>query len=115
MDAVLDNGTQQLVYELLKLVMGLVGLVTTYYVNKWLNTNATAKKYELDKIITEKAVEDAVVYAEKKGMEYGLKGIKKKELSLKYLDDVNPELISKYGDKLDVIIDRKVAERLAKI
>jgi len=115
MDAILDTGTQQLVYEVLKLLMSLVGLVTTYYVNKWLSTNATAKKYELDKIITEEAVENAVVYAEKKGMELGLKGIEKKELSLKYLDDVNPEIISKLGNKLDVVIDRKVAERLAKI
>jgi len=114
MDGVLDNATQQIVYELVKMILGLAGLVTTYYVNKWLQTNSFAKKYELDEIITEKTLERAVMYAEQKGREQAVKGIKKRELANEYIDMLEPDMVKKYGTKLDTMLDRKVSEKLNK-
>ena len=110
-NVVLDNGTQQLVYEVMKMLISAAGLVVTYYLKQWLATNAYAKKYSTELGITERTIENAIDYAEKKGLEYSVKGIKKKELSYAYLNKVNPELVKKYGDKLDIMIDRKVAQR----
>ena len=110
-NVILDNATQQLVYEVMKMVISAAGLVVAYYLKQWLATNAYAKKYATELGITERTIENAIDYAEKKGLEYGVKGIEKKKLSYDYLDKVDPELVSKYGNKLGVMIDRKVAQR----
>ena len=110
-NVILDNATQQIVYEVMKMIVSVVGLILAYYVKQWLATNAFAKKYELDNIITERTIDNAVTYAEKKGLEYGVKGIKKKELAMTYIDKIDPKLVAKYGDKLDIMVDRKVAQK----
>jgi len=110
-NVILDNGTQQLVYEVMKMLISAAGLIITYYLKQWLATNTTAKEYATELGITERTIENAVDYAEKKGLEYGVKGIEKKKLSYDYLNIVDPKLVSEYGSKLSIMIDRKVAQR----
>ena len=108
---ILDTATQQAVYEIIKVVFSVVGLVLAYYIKRWLATSSFAKKYEINNIITERTIDNAVMYAEKKGLEYSVKGIEKRKLAIEYLDEINPKLVAKYGDKLELMIDRKVAQK----
>ena len=114
MNELMDNGTQQVLAELLNILLSVIGIIATYYVNKWLSTNATAKKYELDKIITEDLVNDAIIYAEDYGRRKGLKGILKKEIANRYIDEMNPKLVRKLGSRMGKVIDKQVAKKFNK-
>ena len=110
-NALLDSVTQQVTHEIIKVVFSIVGLVLAYYIKQWLATNSFARKYEFNNIMTERTIDNSVMYAEKKGLERSARGIEKRKLAKKYLDEINPELVAKYGNKLDLMIDRKVAQR----
>lgn len=114
MEQIFDNTTSQLIYAITDMIISISGIIITFYSKRWLETSSTAKKYELDQIITEKVIYDAVKYAEDQGRQLAVKGIEKKKFANEYIDAINPELVVKYGDKLSIMLDRKVAEVLNK-
>lgn len=113
-DVLLDNGTQQAVYELASLVITAVITVIGIYLRNFINTNKTISKYNFDNERTERLLANAILYAENKAKEVVKNGINKRELSLKYLDGISPDVIKANGDKIELMLDRKLEELRAK-
>lgn len=111
MNVILDNATQQIVYEVIRILTSLIGLVIAYYIKDWIATSAFSKKHDLEKYITQETIDEAVMYAEDKGNKAALKGIEKKQLATKYLSAVDPKLVNKLGSALSYNIDLAVAKK----
>jgi len=108
----IDTSTQQLVYQLASLVISGFFTVVGIYLKKWLSASAVAKEYGLYNDKVERVLENAIHYAEECTINVTGKAISKKEMSLKYIEMISPDIIAKEGDKLDYMIDRKVKQVL---
>ena len=74
-------------------------------------------KKNVDNEDLNKSLIDAVKYAEEVGTKYSsqkaiqaVKGSEKMQLAKKYLDEIHPNTYKKYGDKIELLIETKVAE-----
>ena len=110
----LDNGTQQAIYELASLVITAVVTILGIYIRNFISTNKTIAKYNFDNERTERLLTNAILYAENKAKQVVKDGINKRELSIKYLDDISPDVIKANGDKIQLMLDRKLEELRAK-
>lgn len=110
----LDNGTQQAIYELASLVITAVVTILGIYIRNFIATNKTIAKYNFDNERTERLLTNAILYAENKAKQVVKDGINKRELSIKYLDDISPDVIKTNGDKIQLMLDRKLEELRAK-
>lgn len=110
----LDNGTQQAIYELASLVITAVVTILGIYIRNFIATNKTIAKYNFDNERTERLLTNAILYAENKAKQVVKDGINKRELSIKYLDDISPDVIKANGDKIQLMLDRKLEELRAK-
>lgn len=110
----LDNGTQQAIYELASLVITAVVTILGIYIRNFITTNKTIAKYNFDNERTERLLTNAILYAENKAKQVVKDGINKRELSIKYLDDISPDVIKANGDKIQLMLDRKLEELRAK-
>ena len=111
---ILDNGTQQAIYELASLVITAVVTILGIYIRNFISTNKTIAKYNFDNERTERLLTNAILYAENKAKQVVKDGINKRELSIKYLDDISPDVIKANGDKIQLMLDRKLEELRAK-
>jgi hypothetical protein len=107
---IMENATSAIVVEvsmfLITVILAWVGKIVV----KWLNTNRYAKKYLLQNGIDERTVAKAVMYAESAIRQHVEDGVTKKQLANKYIDTIDPKMVHRLGDKLDIMIDRKVGE-----
>ena len=110
----LDNGTQQAIYELASLIITAVVTILGIYIRNFIATNKTIAKYNFDNERTERLLTNAILYAENKAKQVVKDGINKRELSIKYLDDISPDVIKANGDKIQLMLDRKLEELRAK-
>ena len=99
-EVLLDNGTQQAVYEVASLVITAVVTILGIYIRNFINTNKTIAKYNFDNERTERLLTNAILFAENKAKQMAKDGINKRELSVKYLDDISPDVVKQNGDKL---------------
>ncbi len=113
MNEVLDTATAEIVYQLAAIFISAITGIVGMYVKSWLKTNKYAKEYNLYNEKVERTLDNAVMYAEATAKKYAGEQISKRELSLKYLDMVDPEMVAKQGTKLELMLDRKVAQRFA--
>ena len=113
-EVLLDNGTQQAVYELASLVITAVVTILGIYIRNFINTNKTIAKYNFDNERTERLLTNAILFAENKAKQMAKDGINKRDLSIKYLDDISPDVVKQNGDKLQLMLDRKLEELRAK-
>ena len=115
--SILSTVTGELVYQLAAVVISVVTTILGVYAKNWLRTSATAKKYELDNNYIENVLNNAVLYAEQAGKRVAAKGIEKQKLAYSYIDTIDKGLVKEQGNKLEMMLDRKVAtlvnERLA--
>lgn len=111
---IMDTGTGQLIFEAVAIIISLVAGVIGYYGKKFLETNEFVAKYNLNNEKTERILANAVAYAERMGKEKAKEHISKRDYAIKYIDSVSPELIKEYGDKINLMLDRKVEQVLDK-
>lgn len=107
------NSTQTLISELLNLIVTAVISIVAYYVKEFLQTNSFCKKYNLDNEKTERLLFNAISYAEANSKRYIDQQVTKRDLAIKYLEKVDPSTVSKYGDVLHDMLDRKVEQAKA--
>ena len=120
----MDNSTQQFVYEALMIIIGVAITAASGYASIYLHKKTTMDKYGFDQEAVERILDNAVHYSEsvasklsKIGAESAdkkLSSIEKLRLARTYINKVEPSLISKYGDTLDVMITRKVSQTINK-
>ncbi len=113
-EVLMDTGTQQLAFEVATTIIAIIFGLIAYYGKRFLTTNEYAIKYNLNNEATERILENAVLYAEAKAKGLAKDQINKRELSIKYIDSIKPELIKEYGDKLEIMLDRKVQQVIDK-
>ena len=107
---VLSTTTGELVYQLASIIISAVVAVIGAYVKNWLKTSKLNQEYNFYNDRLERILNNAVQYAELKGKELAKKGIEKRKLALKYIEMVSPDVIHKEGEKLETMLDRKVAQ-----
>ena len=108
------NATGQLVFEVASIVISLVIAIVGYYVKRFLTTNEYAKKYNLYNEKTERVLANDIAYAEAKAKDITAEQINKKKLAVSYIERISPDIIKKEGDKLELMIDRKIEQLLQK-
>jgi hypothetical protein len=111
MTEVLNTATAQIVYQLAALIISTVTTIVGFYVKSWLKANKYVKEYNLYNEKVERTLDNAVMYAEVAIKKYSKDQISKRYLALKYLDNIDPEMVAKKGAKLELMLDRKVAQR----
>ncbi len=105
---VMETTTNQLVFELSSLIItGIFGIIG-YYAKRFLTTNEFIKKYNLDNEMTERILANALAHAEVKAKAATESEINKLHLAVSYIEKVAPEVISKQGDKLELMLERKL-------
>lgn len=107
---VVSNGSAEILIQLFILVITAALSAASYYGIKWLKTSALAKKYNVDTARVEDILEKAVIYATGFGEAKARDYVTKKNLSIKYLESVDPTMVKQYGDKLNDMIKRKAFE-----
>lgn len=111
MDTVpIATGTEELVFQVVAVFVSVLLTALSAYAKKFLDTNKYAVEYNLNNDKTERVLENAVMYAEEKIKSYAQKEISKRDLAIKYIDQISPEIISEYGSKLEFMLDRKVGQ-----
>lgn len=113
-DPVMVNATSQLVFEVASLVITVIVGIVGIYLKKFLTTNEYVKKYNLLNEKNERILENAIAYAEAKAKSLAKGQISKRKLALEYIDKISPELIQSEGNKLELMLDRKVEQVLNK-
>jgi uncharacterized protein HemY len=105
---VMENTTSEIVSILVGTIVTVIfGFISTK-VKHFLDTNELVAKYNLRNEQVERTLANAVMYAETAVKQAANKQIAKKELAMKYIDKIDPAIVSEYGDKLDMMVDRKV-------
>lgn len=107
---VMTTTTNQLVFEISSLIITAIFGVVGFYVRKFLATNAFVKKYNLDNEKTERILANALAYAEAKAKVLTEAEVNKRHLAVSYIEKISPETIIKQGDKLELMLDRKMEQ-----
>lgn len=107
----MSNGTTQLVFSLAIVVITTLGSVVLWYLKKVLSTNKYAIEYNLNNERTERILENAIAYAVSKGSDMVKDKLATTELANKYIDKIAPDIIAKEGDKLELMIQRKIQQK----
>ena len=110
----METGTQQAVYELVSLVITAIVAILGIYIRNFIATNKTIAKYNFDNERTERLLANAILFAENKAKEKVAKEINKRDMSISYLDKISPDVIAANGDKIQLMLDRKLEELRAK-
>jgi len=111
------NTMQEGIYQLLAVIVsGAVGVVSMY-AKAYIKNKMKKMDYEFDNSRIERILTNAVVYSENYGKQLARIAAKKVasseklEVAKKYINTVSPDLIETYGNELEAMIDRKVAEK----
>ena len=110
----METGTQQAVYELVSLVITAIVAILGIYIRNFIATNKTIAKYNFDNERTERLLTNAILFAENKAKEKAAEKISKRDMSISYLDKISPDVIAANGDKIQLMLDRKLEELRAK-
>lgn len=110
----METGTQQAVYELVSLVITAIVAILSIYIRNFIATNKTIAKYNFDNERTERLLANAILFAENKAKEKVAEKISKRDMSISYLDKISPDVIAANGDKIQLMLDRKLEELRAK-
>jgi len=114
----METTTQELIYQAMTIVIsGVLGLIGVY-VKNFLTTKIDIAKYGFENDKVERIITNAVNYAEIKGKSFAKDvakdsaNSKKLDLARHYINQVDKDIITKYGNELDLMIERKVAQVL---
>ena len=82
------------------------------YTKKYLAELSKTTGYNFYNERVERILDNAVHFAEEKAKHYADEKISKKDMAIKYIEYISPDIIAKEGDKLEMMIDRKVAQTI---
>lgn len=108
------SSTSQLLIEVSYIVISGVISMLGVYIRKFLVTNEYAKKYNLYNEKTERILTNAIMYAEANAKNLVTDQITKRHLAVSYIEKISPDIIAKEGDKLEMMLDRKVEQMFQK-
>lgn len=112
----METATQELIYQTITIIVGIGLTAIGVYLKKLITTKIDVTKYGFENDRIERILDNAVNYAEAKARQkfkdqaIKLAGNSKLGLARKYLDKVDPMIISEYGNKIDDMISRKVVQ-----
>ncbi len=114
----METTTQEIIYQVIAItISGILGLIGVY-VKNFLTTKIDIAKYGFENDRVERIITNAVDYAEQKSREYA-KGIarntassEKLDLARQYINQIDKNIVTKYGNDLDLMIERKVIQVL---
>ena len=112
--SVMTTATNQLVFEVSSMIITVIFAAVGFYVKKFLTTNAFVKEYNLYNEKTERVLANAIAYAEAKAKGITEDQISKRSMAVSYIEKISPDIIKKEGDKLELMIDRKVHQLFEK-
>ena len=111
------NTTEELIMQLLMLVVtGAIAIVGNYLKN-FIKTKIDVTKYGFENDRVERIIDNAIHYAEQQGKHYAknagvkLAGSKKLDFARYYINKVDTGVVAKYGEQLENMIERKVAQK----
>ena len=114
----METATQELIFQLMALVISLGLTALGVYLKKLITTKIDIAKYGFDNDRVERILDNAVNYAESYALSYAkresttLASNEKLDIAKKYIDKIDSAIIVKYGNKLDVMLKRKVIQVL---
>jgi len=108
------TATAELVYQVASSLISVIVPAIGYYLIKMFKQSAFASKYNLDNERVERTLENAVMYAEAAAKRYASNNISKRQLANRYIDIIDKDIMTKYGDKLELMLDRKVKQVIKK-
>ena len=112
----METTTQEIIYQVIVIVVGLAGTVVLAGIKKYLGTKEQWAKYGFNKEQVDDILTQAVLYAEQKGKEYAknnshfLAGKIKLGIARDYINRVDKGVVTEYGKELDDLLTAKVAE-----
>ena len=116
----MNNATQEIIYQLLAIIVsGTVGVVGMY-AKAYIKNKMEKMDYEFDNSRVERILNNAVTYSEDYGKQIAritakkLASTEKMDIAKRYISKVSPDVIENYGRELELMIDRKVAEKFGK-
>lgn len=109
------TGGSEIVVQLFLLVVTAVIGILGYFAMKWLRTSEYAKKYNLDNERTERILVNAIDWVNNIVKKEGGSYLVKHKLSISYFNSVAPDLVKKYGDALNDMVTRKMAQMQNKV
>jgi len=113
----METTTQELIYQVMLLVITGVLTVIGSYVKDLLVTKIDVTKYGFDNERVERIIDNAIDYAEQRGKAYAkgssikLASNDKLATAKVYIDKVDRDIVIKYGQTLNDMIERKVHQK----
>ncbi len=113
----METTTQELIYQFMALLVSGILTVLGAYLKKFIQTKIDVEKYGFENERVERIIDNAINFAEQKGKEFAktqsksLAGSKKLEVAREYINKIDKQIVSNYGDKIDLMIERKVAQK----
>lgn len=113
-NVVMGTASQEIVYQAASVVISAVFIAIATFIKKFLSKSEFAQEYKLYNEKTENVLENAVIYAETVSKNFVRGEISKRDLAVKYIDNISPDIIAKEGQKLELMLDRKVGQLIDK-
>lgn len=105
----MDTTTQEIIYQIMALIISGVFVLIGAYIK--------SLKYVKDNERIERIIDNAVSYAEQFGKGYAVDASKelasheKLAVAKEYINKIDKKIITKYANELELMIDRKVAQK----
>ena len=112
----METATQELIYQIITIVISLGLTALGVYAKKLITTKIDIAKYGFDNDRLERILDNAINYAEARAKNYAktqsaaLASSEKLAVAKLYINKMDPAIISKYGNQLDEMIERKVIQ-----
>jgi len=112
----METTTQELIYQIMMILISGILTIVGAYAKKFIQTKIDIEKYGFEKSKVEAIIDNAVNFAEQKGKVYakdksvGLAGSAKLDLAREYINKIDKNIVTKYGNELDYMIERKVSQ-----
>jgi len=113
----METTTQELIYQFMMILVSGILTILGAYLKQYITTKIDIAKYGFENDKVERIIDNAVNFAEQKGKVLAKQkatdfaSSKKLDFARSYINKVDKNVVSKYGDKLDDMIERKVAQR----
>lgn len=112
----METTLQEFINQMLMIIISGVLAVIAAYAKKFIQTKIDIAKYGFENEKLERIIDNAVNFAEQKGKQYvkvqakKIAGSDKLDFARDYINKVDKNIVTKYGDKLDDMIERKVSQ-----
>jgi len=113
----MDTTLQELIYQFMMLIVTAVLTLIGSYIKQYIQTKIDIAKYGFENDRVERIIDNAVHFAEQKAKDFSkvqskkVAGSEKLDMARDYINMVDNNIIAKYGNQLNSMIERKVAQR----